>query len=84
MPWHHSGKEAGGSEGLLPWHMSCVRSDVLRSPAGVDSCFHFSVSQGFGAEAESYYEKMNWFFCLLGVSLVPTVSPSLWCLSPHS
>lgn len=46
MPWDHlalSGKEAGGKGPLLPWHRSCVRSDGLCSPAGVDSCFHLSV-----------------------------------------
>lgn len=42
MPRHHialSGKEAGGKGSLLPWYRSCVRSDGLCYPAGVDSVF---------------------------------------------
>lgn len=87
MSWHHialSGKEAGVKEPLLPWHRSCVRSDVLCSPAGVDSCFHFSVPQALVQRLRVIMRKMNCFFCLLGVFLVPRLSSGLWHLSPHS
>lgn len=66
-----SGKESGGKGPLLPWHRSCVRSDGLCSPAGVDSCFHFSVPRALVQRLRVNTRKWITIFVCLVTSWFP-------------